>query len=105
MPCRSRLHLLSAFTTGKFPPDGFSPSLLPGLFFMELIMTDLRHLENHREEEDAGWKDLLVGVLGMLAVVAVFWLTWMVLPGASTVDGVLQIERPDHFETYVGARE
>jgi hypothetical protein len=59
-------------------------------------MTDLRYLKNHQENERSGWLDVLVAVVAILAVFSVFAMSWLVLPGAKTVDDVLGIDPPGH---------
>ena len=56
-------------------------------------MTDLRCIENHRETEDFGWRDALVGVIGLIAVLGVFWVFLSVFPfGVQTVDEFIEVE-------------
>jgi len=68
-------------------------------------MTDMRYLENHNEEEPGGWKDLIVGIIGMLAVVCAFAICWKVLPGAQTPDDILQIDPPHAHHYHPGTHQ
>lgn len=60
-------------------------------------MTDLRYLENHKEDDQGGWKDLLIVLIALTAIFCVFYFCWNKLPGAKTVDDVLEIQPPAHI--------
>ncbi len=57
-------------------------------------MTDYKQNYWNDEEPEGSWSDVIVCTVVILALFSVFGVFWTVLPGAQSVDDVLQIDPP-----------